>query len=187
MVCYRLRPISGSGRLERRNPSLTHAHESLNVQITAATPDDVPLILDLIKKLAEYERLAHRVEATEPLVHTALFGPRPAAEVIIARVGEVPVGFAVFFATFSTFAGLPGLFLEDLFVEADWRGRGVGGRLLSRLAAIALERGWSKINWNVLDWNETAIRFYQSIGGEPATGWIGYGVSGEALRRLAVR
>lgn len=161
------------------------ANETEQIQIDPATPGDVPLILELVKKLAEYEKLAHRVEATEELVRISLFGARPAAEVIIARVGSNPVGFAVFFASFSTFAGRSGLFLEDLFVEEAWRGSGVGRRLLSRLAAIALERGWCKINWNVLDWNETALRFYRSIGGEPATGWIGYGVSGEALKRLA--
>jgi len=157
----------------------------MDIRITAATPDDVALILRLIKALAEYERMSHRVVATEPMLRDALFGPRPYAEAVLARVGEAPVGFALFFPSFSTFAGAPGLFLEDLFVEPQWRGRGIGRALLAHLAAIAVERRWSKINWNVLDWNEPALKFYRALGAEPAKDWMGYGISGEALHQLA--
>ena len=154
-------------------------------RIEPATERDVPVILGMIKALAEYERLSHKVIATETVLREALFGPRAAAEVIIAYAGDAPAGFAVFFPTFSTFLGRPGLYLEDLFVEPRWRGRGLGRRLLVYLARVAAARGCNRINWSVLDWNEPALRFYRSIGAEPVRDWVGYGISGEAFSRLA--
>jgi GNAT superfamily N-acetyltransferase len=154
-------------------------------RIEPATESDVPVIFRLIKALAEYERLSHEVVATESVIRAALFGPTPAAEAVIAHAGDEPAGFAVFFLSFSTFRGDRGLYLEDLFVEPQWRRRGLGRKLLAYVASAAVARGCSRMNWSVLDWNESAIRFYQGIGAEPVREWKGYGISGEAFRRLA--
>ena len=154
-------------------------------RIEAATERDVPVILGMIKALAEYERLSHKVVATEEALRTSLFGPRPAAEVVIARAGEEAAGFAVFFPVFSTFAGQPGLYLEDLFVEPRWRRRGLGRRLLAYVAGVATARGCAWLDWSVLDWNEPAIRFYRGIGAEPVREWSVFRLTGDALRRLA--
>jgi len=143
------------------------------------------VILSLIKGLAEYERLAHEVEATEEGIHEALFGDWPAAEVVLAYVGADVAGFALFFHNFSTFLGRRGLYLEDLFVLPAYRGRGIGRRLLSHLARIAIERRCGRMEWWVLDWNETAIRFYRSIGARPMDDWTVYRLDGDALARLA--
>jgi GNAT superfamily N-acetyltransferase len=159
----------------------------MDLHIVAATTDDVPVILRLIRALAEYERLAHRVVVTEEMLREAFFGPRPLAEVVIARADDVAVGYAVFFPAFSTFAGAPLMFLEDIFVDKQWRRHCVGQALLSHLAAIAVARGWRRIGWNVLKWNEPALAFYQALGAEPANDWVGYGISGEALEKLAQR
>ena len=155
------------------------------LRITAATADDVPLVLRFIRELAEYERLAHAVVATEALLRDELFGPRPWAEALIAREDEEPVGFALFFHSFSTFAGRHGLYLEDLYVKPERRGRGVGRALLAHLAALALERGCARFEWAVLDWNEPAIRFYESLGARAMDDWTVYRLQGEALRRVA--
>jgi len=155
------------------------------VRIVAATEGDVPLILRLIRGLAEYERLAHEVVATEEGLRASLFGDRAHAEVAIARLGDEAVGFALFFHNYSTFLGRRGLYLEDLFVFPAWRGRGVGRRLLTHLAALAVERGCGRFEWSVLDWNEDAIRFYRSVGAEPMSDWTIYRVTGPALTRLA--
>ena len=155
------------------------------IRIVPATQDDVPLILRLIHGLAEYEKLAHEVSASEAGLRETLFGARPAADVIIAYAGETPAGFALFFPNYSTFLGKPGLYLEDLFVLPEWRGRGLGLALMKRLAAIALERGCGRFEWSVLDWNEPAIGFYQSLGARLMDGWSIVRVTGDALTRLA--
>ena len=155
------------------------------VRIVPATVRDVPLILELIRGLAEYERLAHEVVATEELLRETLFGARPGAEVVIAYVGDEAAGFALFFHNYSTFLGRPGLALEDLFVRPAWRGRGVGRTLLAHLAALAVERGCGRFEWQVLDWNEDAIGFYRRVGAVPMSDWTTYRLTGEALRRLA--
>jgi len=153
--------------------------------IEPATERDVPVLLRMIEGLAEYERLSHLVAATEEGLRAALIGPRPAAEAIIARAGDEAIGFAVYFPTFSTFAGRPGIYLEDLYVEPHWRRRGVGRKLLAYVARVAAARGCDKLHWSVLDWNEPALRFYRRLGAEPVTDWVGYGLAGEAFSRLA--
>jgi GNAT superfamily N-acetyltransferase len=125
------------------------------------------------------------VTATEAQLRESLFGPRPAAEVLIGYAERQPAGFAVFFQNFSTFLGRPGIYLEDLYVVPEWRGRGLGRRLLSHLAAIALARGCGRVEWAVLDWNDPAIRFYKSLGARSMDDWTIFRVTGHALERLA--
>ena len=153
--------------------------------LRAASAADVPVVLELIRGLAEYERLAHEVVATEALVHEALFGARPAAEVLIAELDGGAAGFALFFHSFSTFLARRGLYLEDLFVRPERRGRGVGRALLARLAAIARERGCGRFEWSVLDWNRDAIAVYERLGAVPMSDWTVYRLTGDALDRLA--
>lgn len=153
--------------------------------IRAATIDDVPLILRFIRGLAEYERLADQVVATEDGLRETLFGPRPYAEVVIAEEGGEPAGFALFFHNYSTFLGRPGIYLEDLFVLPEMRGRGIGRALLAHLAKLAVQRGCGRLEWWVLDWNEDAIRFYRSLGAQPMDDWTVFRVAGHALARLA--
>lgn len=155
--------------------------------IRPATGADVPLILDFIRGLAEYERLPHEVVATEERLRRTLFGARPAAEVLLAYCGTEPAGFALFFHNYSTFLALPGIYLEDLFVRPEHRGSGIGGRLLAELARLAVDRGCGRLEWSVLDWNEPAIRFYQRLGAVAMDDWTVYRVTGEALERLAGR
>ncbi len=155
------------------------------MHIRAATDDDVPQILRFIRELAEYERLTHEVVATEEGLRDALFGARPVAEVILAESGAEPVGFALFFQNFSTFAGHRGIYLEDLFVRPKWRGKGVGLALLRRLASLAIERSCARLEWVVLDWNESAIGFYDRLGARPMSGWTVYRLGGDALTKLA--
>lgn len=155
------------------------------LRIARATERDVPLILRLINGLAEYEKLAHEVTATEAGLRETLFGARPGAEVIIGYSGQTPVGFALFFPNYSTFLGKPGLYLEDLFVLPEWRGRGFGRGLLTHLATLAVERGCGRLEWSVLDWNEPAIGFYKSLGAKLMDGWSIFRVTGDALQRLA--
>ena len=156
-----------------------------SVRIEWATVEDVPLILEFIRGLAEYEKLAHEVVATEAGLRETLFGDRPGAEVLIARVDDKPAGFALFFHNYSTFLGQRGLYLEDLFVRPEMRGHGIGKALLVRLAQIARERRCGRLEWWVLDWNEPAIRFYKSLGAVPMSDWTVFRVTGEALVRLA--
>ena len=153
--------------------------------IRAAAIDDCDLILTFIRELAEYEKLAHEVIATEAGVREALFGLRPAAEAVLAFVGAEPVGFALYFQTFSTFVGRPGLYLEDLYVRPQWRGRGCGRRLLAHLAKICLDRNYGRMEWAVLNWNEPAIAVYRRIGAVPMTEWTVQRLTGESLRQLA--
>jgi len=164
--------------------------------IQPATERDVPTILHMIRALAEYEKLAHAVRATEDRLRRTLFGSHPAAEVLMAYAGaEAPgakaarqaAGFALFFHNYSTFLGQRGIYLEDLFVAPEWRGHGVGRQLLSRLAAIALERDCGRLEWSVLDWNAPAIGFYRKLGAVPMDDWTIFRVTGDALSRLAAR
>jgi GNAT superfamily N-acetyltransferase len=159
--------------------------QSHTVDLRPARRDDIPLILALVAELAEYERLAHEAVATPANFEDALFGPRPAAEVLVAEVDGQHAGFALFFVSFSTFLGKPGLYLEDLFVRPAFRGNGVGKRLMVELARIALERGYGRFEWSVLDWNAPAIEFYRHLGATPMDGWTVQRVSGDALRALA--
>jgi len=153
--------------------------------IRPATPADVPLILQLIRELADYEKLAHEVTATEAELHESLFGPRPIIEVLIAETDGDTAGYALTFHNYSTFLCKRGLYLEDLFVRPPYRGRGIGKMLLSRLAKLAVEQGYVRFEWAVLDWNEPAIEFYRSLGAKPLEDWTVFRVTGEALRRLA--
>lgn len=155
------------------------------LRIRFATVDDVALILTLIRGLAEYERLASEAVVTEADVRASLFGERPAAEVLIAEVGGDAAGFALFFHNYSTFLGKRGLYLEDLFVFPAHRGRGVGRALMRRLARLAVERDCGRFEWWVLDWNESAIRFYESLGAHAMRDWTVYRLTGEPLERLA--
>lgn len=156
------------------------------LSIRSATPADLPLILGFIRGLATYEKLLHEVEATEEKLGATLFGPRPAAECLLAfSDGNVPAGFAIFFTNYSTFLAQPGLYLEDLFVSPEWRGRGIGKALLLHLAALANARGCGRMEWSVLDWNQPAIDFYESIGAERKTEWTTCRLTGAALARYA--
>jgi GNAT superfamily N-acetyltransferase len=156
-----------------------------NLRISPAQPSDVPLILSFIRKLAEYERLSDEVVANEDTLQKSLFGPAPAAEVLLAYVGNEPVGFAVYFRNFSTFLGRSGIYLEDLFVETAHRGTGIGCALLARVAKIAQERGCGRLNWAVLNWNQPAIDFYRKLGAVLLDDWTVCRLSGDALDRLA--
>lgn len=152
-----------------------------------ATPADVPALLALIHALAVYEKLEHMAVGTEEALAEALFGERPACEAIIAERGGRPVGFALFFTTFSTFLCKPGIYLEDLFVEPEHRGAGIGKALLARLAALAVERGCGRFEWRVLDWNAPSIAFYEALGGELLREWLLVRVAGDALPAMAER
>lgn len=151
--------------------------------IRAATADDVPVLLQLVRELAAYEREPDAVQATERDLHRALFVESTASCEVAVVEGEV-VGFALWYLTFSTWTGRPGLWLEDLFVRPSSRGSGLGRALLQRLAAICVERGYPRLEWWVLDWNEPAIGFYRALGAQPQAAWTTYRVAGEALRAL---
>jgi len=155
------------------------------LSIRAATPADVPVIRTLIEGVADFERLRHECQATEALLQASLFGPRPYAEVLIAAWDGEVAGFALFFHNYSIFLARPGIYLEDLFVQPAFRGRGIGTALLSRLAQLAVARGCGRLEWSVLDWNVDAIRFYERLGARPQSDWTVHRVSGEALDRLA--
>lgn len=155
--------------------------------IRFATPADIDTILALVRELADYERAADQVRATPDLLHEALFGPRPAAEALIAEPAGAPVGLALFFHNFSTWTGRRGLYLEDLYVTPPARGQGLGKALLKRLAEIAVARGCARFEWAVLDWNRPAIDFYQAMGAEMMAEWRICRVTGEALAALARR
>ncbi len=152
--------------------------------IRPATVTDVPIVLALIRELAEYEKLLHEVVATEALVRAALFGPKPVAECALACVNGGPVGFALYFHNYSTFMGRAGLYLEDLFVRPEHRGQGIGEALLRYLARIAVERGCARMEWAVLNWNKRAIEFYERMGAVGILDWTVFRVSDEALVRL---
>lgn len=156
-----------------------------NISITPATPDDVPVILRFIRGLAEYEKLSHACVATEDALRTTLFGERSAAEVLIARLDGTPVGFALFFQSYSTFLAKPGIYLEDLFVLPEHRGRGAGKALLVRLAQVAHERNCGRLEWSVLDWNAPAIEFYHRLGATVMPDWRLCRMTAAEFARLA--
>lgn len=155
--------------------------------IRPATPTDVPAIARLIRGLAEYERLSHAVTLSEERLHAHLFGPRPYAEVLLAEENGTVAGFALFFHNYSTFLAQPGIYLEDLFVLPERRGRGHGRALLTALARLAVERDCGRLEWSVLDWNEPSIQFYCALGAVPLDDWTMYRVTGDALQALAGR
>ena len=159
--------------------------ESISIRVADET--DLPVILEFIEGLAEYEKLRDACVATEEKLRNTLFADPPAAEVIIARIGGRPMGFALFFHNYSTFLAQRGLFLEDLFVRPDARGRGVGDALLSALARIALDRDCGRLEWSVLDWNDLAIGFYKRIGAKAMDEWTTFRMTGPALRDLAAK
>ena len=156
-----------------------------NFEIRSARVEDVPLILELIRDLATYERAPDEVIATEEQLVAVLFGEKPVAEVLLAFEGKSPVGFAVFFHNFSTWLGRPGLYLEDLFVKPEKRGKGYGRALLVDLAKIARDRGCGRMEWAVLNWNEPAIKFYRALGAEPLNEWTVFRLTRDGMARLA--
>src|SRR6266700_7959722 len=156
-----------------------------NFEIRDATIADIPIILQLIRDLATYERAPNDVIATEEGLHEVLFGAEPAAKVVIAFKNTVPVGFAVYFFNFSTWLGRPGLYLEDLFVKPEKRGKGYGHALLVDLAKIARDRGCGRMEWAVLDWNEPAIQFYRKLGAKPMDEWTVFRLTRDGIARLA--
>ncbi|MEZ0242976.1 MAG: N-acetyltransferase family protein [Sphingomonas sp.] len=155
------------------------------IAVREAGPEDFELIAEFIRKLADYEKLLHEVRFDPETLRRHLFGPRPAAEVIIGEIDEVASGFALYFQTFSTFEGKPGIYLEDLFVEPHARGSGLGRALLGKLASLVVERGGARLEWSVLDWNELGKGFYRSIGAASVDGWERWRVEGDALGNLA--
>ena len=159
--------------------------EAAGFTLRSATPDDLPVILACIRALADYERLAHECIATDAQLRESLFGEHPAAEVVLAFAGEEPAGFALWFQSYSTFLARPGLYLEDLFVYPQHRGRGLGRRLLQHLAQVAVERDYGRVEWSVLDWNVDAIGFYRSIGAELLDDWRRCRLAGDAIATLA--
>jgi GNAT superfamily N-acetyltransferase len=154
-------------------------------EIRNTTEADLPVILQLIRDLATYERAPDAVVATEAGLREVLFGAKPSAEVLLALENAEPVGFAVYFFNFSTWLGRPGLYLEDLFVRPEKRGKGYGRALLERLAQIAKERGCGRMEWAVLDWNEPAIQFYRKLGAEPMNEWTVFRLTEEGIAKLA--
>lgn len=168
------------------NPSFMNSPDTA-FRILPATREQVPLILDFIRKLAAYEKLSHEVVATEELLDRFLFGPEKVAEVVIGWLDDEAVGFALFYRSFSTFLARPGIYLEDLFVKEEFRGRGFGKALLVHLAQLTRDRGYGRLEWAVLDWNQPAIDFYKSLGSRIMEEWLVNRVSGEALEALAAR
>jgi GNAT superfamily N-acetyltransferase len=156
-----------------------------SIVIRPAQIADVADILAFIRELAEYERLAHTVETTEDHLRKSLFGDSPAAEALIAEFDGKAVGWALFFTTFSTFKGLPGIYVEDIYVRPPVRGQGVGKALLRRIAQLAVDRGCGRVEWAVLDWNEPSIEFYRGVGAQPLDEWTTYRLTGESLTKLA--
>jgi GNAT superfamily N-acetyltransferase len=156
----------------------------LAIRIRPAEPADVPVVAGLIRELARFEKLEADVVLTEELLTAGLFGKRPYAEAVLAEEDVLPIGFALFFHNFSTFLARPGIYLEDLFVLPDHRGRGVGRALLVHLAQLAVERGCGRLEWSVLNWNQEAIRFYERLGARANSEWTVYRLTDEALRAL---
>jgi len=155
------------------------------IDIRNATIFDSALILEFIRGLAEYEKLAHEVVAGEEDIRGTLFGNNPSAEVVIAEFEGKPAGFALFFTSYSTFLARPGIYLEDLFVKPELRGKGIGKQLLVHLAGLVVERDMGRLDWSVLDWNEPAIRFYEQLGANGLSEWTQYRLTGKALQELA--
>ncbi len=158
-----------------------------DVRIEPVTPANVATLWRLVRELAEFEHLAHEMVATEASLNAGLFGPGASVEAVLIRTGAEAAGFALWFHNFSTFAGRRGLYLEDLYVRPDFRGRGFGRRLLAHLAALAVERGCVRFEWAVLDWNRRAVDFYRAMGAVPMSEWTVFRLSGDALHALAAR
>ena len=158
----------------------------MSLALADATPQDVPALLAMITELADFERLAHEVVATEASLADGLFGPRAVAGTVIARVDGEVAGFALYYSSFSTFLGRSGVYLEDLFVRPAFRGRGVGKALLGHLARLAVARGCGRMEWAVLNWNRRAIRFYEALGARPVDGWTVYRLDRAALEAMDV-
>ena len=156
-----------------------------NFMIRTGTEEDAPVIFSLIKELAEYEHLSHEVVASVDDIRETLFGERPFAETLIGEYQGLPISFALFFYNFSTFLGKPGIYLEDLYVQPEQRGKGFGSEMLAHIATLAKERNCGRFEWSVLNWNTPAIRTYEKLGAAPMKEWILYRLSGEALDRLA--
>jgi GNAT superfamily N-acetyltransferase len=159
----------------------------MNLRIERATVDDIPSILHLVKQLAVYEKLAQEMVATGDDFRRALFGPERNVDALIAFMDDAPVGFALYFYTFSTFLGRRGIYLEDIFVEPEWRGKGIGSALLQRLAAIAREQNCGRMEWSVLTWNQPSIDFYHRLGAVTMEEWRIFRLTGDALDALAAR
>ncbi len=159
--------------------------ENLNFMIRPAIEEDAPVIISLIKELAEYEHLSHEVIASASDIRKTLFGKRPFAETLIGELEGLPISFALFFFNYSTFLGKPGIYLEDLYVQPEHRGKGFGSKMLAHVATLAKERNCGRFEWSVLNWNTPAIRTYEKLDAAPMKEWILYRLSGEALDRLA--
>jgi GNAT superfamily N-acetyltransferase len=155
--------------------------------IKPAVEADVPALLTLIRELAEFERLLHEVKTTTDDLRTAMFGERPVAAALIARVGDEVVGYAIYYRTFSTFVGRPGIYLEDLYVRPPFRSRGLGRAMLEALATISVELGGGRLEWAALDWNENALRFYRSLGANVRDEWVLLRMDGEDVRKFLER
>jgi GNAT superfamily N-acetyltransferase len=166
---------------------VTSAAEAAGFTLRPATPADVPTILRCIRALADYERLLHECVATEALLRESLFGDQPAAEVVLAFDGDAVAGYALWFRSYSTFLARPGIYLEDVFVFPERRRRGLGRRFIAYLAQKAVERGYGRVEWSVLDWNEDALTFYRSLGAVPMDGWTVCRLAGDALPALAAQ
>lgn len=156
-----------------------------NFTIRPASATDTEVIFSLIKELADYERLAHEVVATEDDIRSSLFGERPYAEALIGEYSKIPISFALFFYNFSTFVGKPGIYLEDLYVKPEYRAQGFGRQMLVHIARLAIKRNCGRFEWSVLDWNTPAIRTYDRLQAKPMKDWILYRLTGEALKNLA--
>jgi GNAT superfamily N-acetyltransferase len=157
----------------------------MSLAIRPARAGDAALVLQFVRELAVYEKLLHECEATEAMIDAALFGPQPRISCDLAEWDGAPVGFALWFLNFSTFSGRSGIYLEDLFVRPDFRGRGIGKALMAHLARRCIAEGWGRLQWSVLDWNTPSIDFYKSLGGVLMDEWTVVRVSGDALERLA--
>jgi GNAT superfamily N-acetyltransferase len=174
-----------AGAVDPIQPASSDRGDGRSFSIRAARPEDVETLVSLVRELAVYEKLEQRVSATSADFLRHLFGGTPAAEAVIALEGGEAVGFALWFTTFSTFRGQPGLYLEDIFVKPAHRGRGIGKALLATIARQAIERGYGRVEWSVLNWNTPAIGFYRSLGARPMDAWTVYRIDDEALQRLA--
>jgi GNAT superfamily N-acetyltransferase len=161
------------------------ATDTQKLQIKSTTESDVPVILSFVTKLTRYEPLSHEIVATEDLLRETLFGKRRTAEVAIGYLETKPVGFVLFFHNYSTFLGKPGLYVEDLFVDEDYRRRGYGRALLLHVARLAKERRCGRLEWSVLDWNQPAIDFYKKLGASPMSDWTVFRITGRSLDELA--
>jgi GNAT superfamily N-acetyltransferase len=159
----------------------------MDFTIKPATPEEIPALLELVRELARFEHLEHEVEATMESLHQALFGPQPVAGALLARGDGEVAGYAIYFFTFSSFVGRPGIWLEDVYVRPQFRKQGLGRQLIEAVARIGVERGCGRFEWTALDWNERALSFYRSLGAEVMKQWVLLRVSPEGLKKLGRR